>query len=103
MSKHTPGPWKVHYEGSGDFVVYSGDVEIGTAWSQHAHFMGSGEAELSNEANAHLIAAAPEMFDALERIANGDIGPSNANDQIIIQSIVNTARVAVAKAKGETP
>ena len=43
-AKYTPAPWKVFYEGSGDFAVYAGDVDIGTAWSPHAHFMGTGEA-----------------------------------------------------------
>ena len=62
-SGHTPGPWKYAYEGSGDFVVFSAEHgEIGTAWSQHAHFLGHGAAAQQNEANAKLIAEAPAML-----------------------------------------
>jgi hypothetical protein len=63
--KHTPGPWKVlHYKwtdkGGGDFVGRidgpNGEKVYGGAASFHA---------INNLANAHLIAAAPELLAAL--------------------------------------
>lgn len=65
--KFTKGPWKSYYEGSGDFCVVAGDkeLEVGTCWSKDSHFMGLGPKSKENEANANLICAAPEMFEAL--------------------------------------
>lgn len=54
--KHTPGPWVAHYNGVGSHVVYTAD---GSA--QRICEMQQGELE----ANANLIAEAPDMLKAL--------------------------------------
>lgn len=64
MGGHTPGPW----------VIDSGErlrvIAEGTPWSiaecTHRSDVGLGE----RVANARLIAAAPEMLEALERVAD---------------------------------
>lgn len=84
---HTPGPWS-----------YTENIEaciaFGTAdgWE-----VGSAEHETGvafvpgSEANARLIAAAPDMLEALETIASGDI--------VICKPLQQIAREAIAKAK----
>lgn len=59
MSKHTPGPWAVNDE---TWVVCSGDYFI--ADCEVSHFMAQNE----REANARLIAAAPEMMAVLKSV-----------------------------------
>jgi len=111
-TKHTPGPWIYLYDGSGDFSVYGVDgAEVGTAWSKDAHFMGNGEASYRNEANARLIAAAPELLEALEVLARLDIADLGGrpddypvygrNNSLISCGDVRKVRAAIAKAKGE--
>lgn len=53
--KHTPGPWHIQHR----TIVGPG----GENWGPIATV--AGNARLDNEANARLIAAAPEMFDVL--------------------------------------
>ena len=80
--KHTPGPWRMNTRG--DLPIYAGDAP------NHELVAVALKGE-SQEANARLIAAAPELFaclkDALER---GDIASFAVPD----------ARAAIAKVEG---
>ena len=59
--KWTPGPWASDYlDQNGQRVVSGQHIEICTCWH---HSVGSIEKEM--EANAHLIAAAPDLYEAL--------------------------------------
>jgi hypothetical protein len=65
MAGHTPGPWTVDPEPNkaGNLEVCVGDEAItyvGCGWSPEV------------QANARLIAAAPEMYEALMQIAELD-------------------------------
>lgn len=67
----------------------------------------NGPHESSNyRANAHLIAAAPEMLEALENIIAAHeastYGDSDANLDLLFDGGFLIARAAIAKAKGET-
>lgn len=53
-----------------------------------------------NKANARLIAAAPEMLEALERCIA--IANSAGGHGVIPGRIIEIARAAIAKARGET-
>jgi hypothetical protein len=56
-TKHTPGPWSVERDGNGELAIY--------AYRTH---LTHGDSPLSletREANARLMAAAPEMLAAL--------------------------------------
>jgi hypothetical protein len=64
MSAHTPGPWATDYlDRNGQRVVRGEHIEICTCWH---HSVGSIEREM--EANARLIAAAPDLLAALKTI-----------------------------------
>lgn len=78
--KFTPGPWYV----DGTFVTNDEDLDICS--------MG----DVAWEANAHLIAAAPELYEALrDLIAYCDPTGDYIDDELV------WARAALAKARGE--
>ena len=64
MSKHTPGPWRVSKNDS----IYAKDEFIGIALSGKPWGR-----ELPQEANARLMAAAPELYDALRDLYNASV------------------------------
>lgn len=83
MSKHTPGPWRVDHHmnvicGSG--LVAFPCIKDG----------------LPQEANAALIAAAPEILDSLQDLI-GWVSGDNEEEM----KAVNKARAAIAKATGK--
>lgn len=105
MSKHTPGPWVVW---DGNVKVYAGPVDENTTCCISGYRCKIAECddlydenmtEEEAEANARLIAAAPELLEALEWIVNPDyaIG-SNAEYK---HAAVEVAKAAIAKATGE--
>lgn len=86
-AKHTPGPWD---ENNGRvFRGNSGSICILT--DQHSF----GE----YRANARLIAAAPELLEALQSII--EIGKRNTENPKY-DGYYDAARAAIAKATGET-
>ena len=60
MSKHTPGPWEVGASGTDIYYPITPDSWVYVA---SASTRGAGD---NDEANAKLIAAAPDMADALQ-------------------------------------
>lgn len=95
--QHTPGPWIVR---GGNVIESLSSINVAKAW------MTDGEEEC---ANAHLIAAAPELLSALEAIEariNGvydcpalvAFGPLHHDTQ---WDCLRIAEEAIAKAKGE--
>ena len=60
MVKHTPGPWKAHPTGHSR----SGKPDYEIHWSDDGECVAE---VVHGEADAHLIAAAPELLEALKR------------------------------------
>lgn len=100
MAKHTPGPWVVE-ENSSPPLIWGNDYEKPVAEVElhrsYADYV-DGEAQ----ANARLIAAAPDMLEALENLVakynamqDGNIGAQLTNGDFF------AARAAIAKAKGQ--
>jgi len=58
MSKFTPGPWHTEPEPATCDRVTSGEQTV--CWCDSVHF-----SDQENDANARLIAKAPEMYEAL--------------------------------------
>ena len=87
MSKHTPGPWVVrHVPERYNASTYCID------WSAHQEEV----AEIVHgEANARLIAAAPDLLAA----AKGLLGLAERHGWLHVA--VDAARAAIAKAEGE--
>jgi hypothetical protein len=53
-----------------------------------------------SEERARLIAAAPDLLEALRTIAYEPIGPSDASASFVLRGIEDIARAAIAKAEG---
>jgi len=84
MSEHTPGPWEIGAE----YMVCKLDQLI--VGSNHIQAKNNRESE---EADARLIAAAPDLLEAAEIIEDRDY-MDNSGDMAKL-------RRAIAKAKGE--
>ena len=93
--KFTPGPWfvvpqgcfvadrKVEFDGDGARVGETPNMCI----------------ECASEADAHLIAAAPEMYEVIEEIAGMKITDCDAHDAA--NYMRDAARALLAKMRGE--
>ena len=83
-NQHTPGPWK-HDEKWG--LIKYGKTEICALHS-------------GNEANAHLIASAPDLLEALRFLLADYIAIQG--DKLTGSTVpIEMAQAAIAKAKGE--
>lgn len=111
MSKHTKGPWVVEdwdfREPDGcvinsgmQVVAINGSVKNGVKCAIYAATEDGDSEEM--EANLHLIAAAPELLDALERLKT-EIILSDVDMDYIDSHFgkwIKNAELAIAKAKG---
>lgn len=97
MSTHTPGPWKVHPYRNGKIGPYNMAIDVGPAGRMVAQICGEFEKPVAGdeaEANARLIAAAPDLLTALKALViatDGHPGSVRQRDE---------ARAAIAKAEG---
>jgi hypothetical protein len=97
-SKHTPGPWKwAKSRGMNAYEIHGADGSyIGDVWGVDEP-VPNGIKREHQKPNARLIAAAPEMLEALrdvlEMIATDDLVPESV-------SYMQQARAAIAKAEG---
>lgn len=90
---HTPGPWAIE-EGDRETHIVGGEAIL-------AYCPDWPCAPQEQEANARLIAAAPDLLEALEKIvAVADSTPFNPVG-FVIGHIVNDARAAITKARGK--
>lgn len=98
MSKHTPGPWEPITDKHGEVVVY----EAVTRANLDICKMGG---NTNDGANARLIAAAPDLLEALKGLLA--VAPSKAPAAGLIVGIeekhkaaIAGARAAIARAEG---
>lgn len=91
-TKHTPGPWRYCKENgsptTGQHMIAGGKP----GYLAEVRDCGSGDVE----ANARLIAAAPELLEALEFLV-GCVSHGYTNDDA---KAISNARAAIAKATG---
>lgn len=95
--KHTPGPWAIEYRTEDQFT-YSPRISVGPAF---LHYSAGYHTEKQDatfkaraEANARLIAAAPELLEALQWIVSQPRGH-------MYLEVREKAAAALAKATGE--
>ena len=104
---HTPGPWELWFsedsDNRGAFVVRGGSKEPhGTDMVIAKRDIGTPNGD-EGEANARLIAAAPELLDALKALRefalNEDVSVE-CDDSCELGCIFCAAKAAIAKAEG---
>jgi len=92
MSKHTPGPWEIKAHSDLCYRNISGPEHL--ALAQVVWRVEEEDRSPDCEANAHLIAAAPELLEALEKVY------TDMNDDMPV-GLRKVCYEAIAKAKGE--
>lgn len=96
---HTPGPWWVDGPGEG--------IEVHDTFGRTASVWGDVGEESEAWANARLIAAAPDMLDALRAVKSEFIDmyeecyPNDESDNDVTAAI-DMVIAAIAKAEGRT-
>ncbi|KRG61578.1 hypothetical protein [Stenotrophomonas maltophilia] len=99
MSKHTPGPWVVTPHPMTNVDVFGVGVIMDDKEMQYAlsHTMCYQNAE----ANARLIAAAPDLLEALSNFpSDADYSSSDEYWKATVHWWLTAAEPAIAKAKG---
>lgn len=94
-TKHTPGPWKAHH-GKGQMMIVQ-DAKSNSGIANLIAFTGGGIAE--DDANARLIAAAPDLLEALDfcrKFFNMQAEKGNP----VASQLTNIVNKALAKAQG---
>jgi len=106
VSAHTPGPWIAKRHAGyveTDWRIKPAHPIKGSTVGFAPHAVVKGDARIVSEAekaaNASLIAAAPELLEALQRIAS--FTAYQDCDNCLEMNAV--ARAAIAKATGDTP
>ena len=105
MSKHTPGPWthgkSVPFEGAMERFVISQAEGAGytPGFSDVAETVFCERLDVQ-ESNARLIAAAPELLEALQNLMERVQYDKDAKNWFTDEQ--KAARAAIAKATGET-
>jgi hypothetical protein len=91
---YTKGEWTVEHE----FNVFS-DNRLVAACGGYADNWKTEEVHNENKSNAHLIAAAPDMYEALKRFLDSS-ACTNGCDPDDMTCDTNFARRAINKAEG---
>jgi hypothetical protein len=108
----TPGPWVVHYNSDGYAIgVKASDAEQhrkgGAGWPVRRNGI-SIPSSVEGQANARLIAAAPEMAELVEAMAR-ELPPPVSTIQELIEGadkphpLVAHARALLARIRGDAP
>lgn len=94
ITKHTPGPWTIHKDYSrANYTVFDADGNYGDTSVE------------TIDANAALIAAAPDLLAALKNLADESLKVGNALSRMgqgatALGLAEHKARLAIAKATG---
>lgn len=94
MSKHTPGPWWLDDDG---FIASGNGDTYETIADPHCSDLDIDE----REANARLIAAAPELLEALEELVEQCETAQGLSDYNYGKFDLVHALKAISKARGE--
>ncbi|WWA79547.1 hypothetical protein Kintu_gp55 [Xanthomonas phage Kintu] len=92
MNRYTPGPWSI-----GETDPDTAEIEIVSEGRPYICLVLPGAVDDRTEANARLIAAAPELLEALTEI----VAAADGDGWKQLDATFSTARAAIAKATGE--
>ena len=100
MAGHTPGPWRV------DESHINGSINAGKRHVAMANFYNCHDEEVRvtrehQEANAQLISAAPDLFEALKKAIDALERADDSFGVPGLHGIINEADAAIRKAEGE--
>ena len=100
MAGHTPGPWRV------DESHINGSINAGKWHVAMANFYNCHDEEVrvtreQQEANAQLISAAPDLFEALKKAIDALERADDSFGVPGLHGIINEADAAIRKAEGE--
>ena len=105
MIRHTPGPWELgEYENALGYDCMTGGVKVGPVYLDGAQYGQKTCAEIEADqlarmmADARLIAAAPDLLEALEGIL--PYLEEDPDDDGDYNERIRTVRTAIAKTKG---
>lgn len=99
--EHTKGPWYALWsDASGNLTSIHGGAHHYAIATANSFWRGPGPIEEEAEANARLIAAAPDLLTALEAILLYE-GENVSHGFDDVDAPYYTARTAIAKARGE--
>jgi hypothetical protein len=101
MSDFTPGPWRAVQDAAheGNKRIYARPYEA----VAKVYALEPKRDDAKAEANARLIAAAPELYEALERVSQAllCIAPNRSGDAESKSAALKIADAVLAKARGE--
>lgn len=102
-AKHTPGPWTARK--APERNAYAWDVEGAQGTVPTIARMALVDRVSEVEANAHLIAAAPAMYEALKAMLEHEgervySGIGTEHDSEVLEAAKQAARTALAQAEG---
>jgi hypothetical protein len=102
MSAHTPGPWHARQWQCRAVTSVGRISDNALGFEQIAECSANGRqvSTEQEEADARLIAAAPELLEALEDLIDAHAVPSTACKE---RGAYDKARAVIAKATGSTP
>lgn len=89
LAAHTPGPWSVR---DADTVAYIQSGRAARIADVHSFLPTFGPGREERNANARLIAAAPDMLEALQYI--------DANPEAVFSVVLQKVRAAISRATG---
>lgn len=103
--KHTPGPWATEYMESprGGYAqqIFDANLVLVATAAWYPVKVGESTTATNREANARLIAAAPELLEALEwYVRNDDTNVGQEGNEFYEEGL-NRGLAAIAKATGE--
>jgi len=108
MTGHTPGPWHIRKAiTGGDYAITAKDgphdIIVGEAWFLVGERPHNEIVAAPVEANARLMASAPELLAALKEMEAWTAHAFDADDPDMDLPELSQARAAIANAEGRTP
>lgn len=101
-TKHTPGEWRVRHNGVGGPFISSDNGTIADVRTFGGIHVG-GPQHPETMANARLIAAAPDLLEALQVMVRDYTASHADGGSLEMQPAILQASQAIARATGEQP